>query len=48
MLSTVLLLFQDLPHVLLQSAGASSVLGKGSAVKGAYNFQLVSICSVKV
>lgn len=47
MLNTGLLLFQDLPHVLLWFAGASSVLRKGSAVKGSYNFQLVSICSVK-
>lgn len=48
MLNTGLLLFQDLPHMLLWSAGASSVLRKDSAVKGSYNFQFVSICSVKV
>lgn len=48
MLNAGLLLFQDLPHMHFWSAGASSVLRKASAVKGSYNFQLVSICSVKV
>lgn len=48
MLNAGLLLFQDLPHMLLWSAGASSVLRKDSAVNASYNFQLASICSAKV